>query len=97
MKRRQSTTWVIREKNQPLNTVGTADLLDYVRNADEQHNVIIKLFKRPQKQRNHENLSKKKIIQCGSGRKLHWKYILLKVDEAQWRDDFSNKQVFHYP
>lgn len=62
MKHGQSTMQVIREKNQPLNPVGTADLLDYVRNVDEQHNVIIKLFKRPQKQQNHENISKKKIL-----------------------------------
>lgn len=62
MKHEQSTMQVIREKNQPLNPVGAVDLLDYVRNADEQHNVIIKLFKRPQKQQNHENISKKKIL-----------------------------------
>lgn len=62
MKHGQSTTQVIREKNQPLSTVGTADLLDYVRNADEQHNVIIKVVKRPQKQQNRENISKNKII-----------------------------------
>lgn len=67
----QSTSQVISEKNQPLNTIGSADLLDYVRNADEQHNVIIKLFKRPQKQQNHENMSRKKIVQSRSGRKLH--------------------------
>lgn len=78
----QSTLQVIREKNQPLNIEGSVDLLDYVRNADEQHNVIIKLFKRPQKQQNHENMSKKKILQSRSGKKLHWKYILLKVNEA---------------
>lgn len=83
MKHGQSTTQVIREKNQPLSTVDTADLLDYVRNADEQHNVIIKLDKRPQKQQNHENISKNKIISRRSGRKLHQKYILLKVSEAQ--------------
>lgn len=65
MKHGQSTMQVIREKNQPLNPVGTVDLLDYVRNADEKHNVIIKLngnIKMPQKQQNHENISKKKIL-----------------------------------
>jgi len=53
---------VIREKNQPLYSVGTADLLDYVKNADEQHDVIIKLVKRLQKQQNHESISKNNII-----------------------------------
>lgn len=53
---------VTTEKNQPFNRVGTADLLDYVRNADEQHDVIIKLVKRLQKQQNHESINKNKII-----------------------------------
>lgn len=64
---------LIGEKNQPLNSVGTADLLDYVRNADEQHDVIINLVKRLQKEQNHGSISKNKVIQNKSGRKLHCK------------------------
>lgn len=54
---------LIREKSQPLNSVGTAELLDYVRNADEQHDVIINLLRRLQKQQNHGSISKNKVIQ----------------------------------
>lgn len=53
---------VIREENKALCTVGTADLLDCVRNGQEQHNIIIKIFKRLQKQQNHESISKNKIL-----------------------------------
>lgn len=97
MKQGKLTTPLIREKNQLLNSVGTADLLDYVKNADEQHDVIIKLVKRLQEQQNHESISKNNIIYSKSGRNLHWKHILLKVNEAHRRDYSSKKQVFHYP